>query len=278
MTAHEDAARGGAKAGAATKPRGGGAGVADEVRDLILVLADSKRLLGYRYAEWMLGAPELETGIALSSMAQDEWGHARLLYALLKDSEDVDVLEHGRSAADYRNIEVLDDPTGSWPATVALMALVDVAISVQLEALRASSYEPLRQRVEKMLEEERFHEAHGAAWFRRLAGGTEASTAALRAAVEKVLPRVLAWFGRDEGSGGALTESGVTDAVPSSLRDRFHARVRPLLDLVAPAEDALRMPELAGMDETRRRLAGGGPDEATIGRIRGDVNRAFLMD
>jgi 1,2-phenylacetyl-CoA epoxidase catalytic subunit len=53
------------------------------LRSLILTLADTKRLLGIRYSDWMLGAPTLETGIAASSMAQDEWGHSRLTYALL---------------------------------------------------------------------------------------------------------------------------------------------------------------------------------------------------
>ena len=40
------------------------------LRDLILALADSKRILGIRYADWVLGAPELEASIAASSMAQ----------------------------------------------------------------------------------------------------------------------------------------------------------------------------------------------------------------
>lgn len=256
----------------------GSAAVPDGVRDLILVLADSKRLLGYRYAEWMLGAPELETGIALSSMAQDEWGHARLLYALLKGSEDVDALEHGRDAAEYRNIQVLDAPTTSWAETVALMALVDVALSVQFEALRSSSHDPLRQRVEKLLEEERFHAAHGAAWFRRMANGTDASSAALKEAVERVLPPVLAWFGRDDGRGAALVEAGVVEGSASSLRERFVARVAPLLDLVGAATDAKGEPDPDEFDEVRRRLGSGGPDEATVTRVRGDRNRAFLMD
>src|SRR5919109_567488 len=90
------------------------------LRDLILVLADSKRLLGMRYANWILGAPELEAGIACASMAQDEWGHARLLYALLREfGDDVDALEHGRDANEYRNIEALDTEPTSWPRLVA---------------------------------------------------------------------------------------------------------------------------------------------------------------
>ena len=253
--------------------------VGEAVRALILVLADSKRLLGYRYAEWMLGAPELETGIALSSMAQDEWGHARLLYALLKGSEDVDALEHGREPGDYRNMEVLDRSAESWADAVALMALVDVALSVQFDALRVSSHEPLRQRVEKLLDEERFHAAHGAAWFRRLTGGTEASAAAVREAAERVMEPVLRWFGRDDGAGGALAGEGVMDAAPGALRARFLQRVAPLL-----AEAGLDGryddpdPDFGDFDEARRRSGGGGPDEATIQRIRGDRNRAFLMD
>src|SRR5688500_1352005 len=106
------------------------------VRDLIIVLADSKRLLGMRYANWILGAPELEAGIACASMAQDEWGHARLLYALLREfGDDVDALEHGRGPQEYRNIEALDSEPTSWPRLVVINALVDTALTVQLEAL-----------------------------------------------------------------------------------------------------------------------------------------------
>lgn len=256
----------------------GKAEIREEVRDLILVLADSKRLLGYRYAEWMLGAPELETGIALSSMAQDEWGHARLLYSLLKETEDVDALEHGREPGEYRNIQILDGPTESWADAVVLMALVDVALSIQFDALRASSHEPLRQRVEKLLDEERFHAAHGGAWFRRMARGTDASASALREAVERAMEPVLRWFGPDEGPGAKLVEDAVMDATPSSLRSRFLARVRPLLAEVKLAGAYEAAPSLEGFDDVRRRSGDGGPDEATIQRIRGDRNRAFLMD
>ncbi len=248
------------------------------VGDLILVLADSKRLLGYRYAEWMLGAPELETGIACSSMAQDEWGHARLLYALLKDfDEDVEALEHGRAASAYRSMAALDTPPDGWPGVVALMVLADGALCVQFEALSGSSYVPLRQRVEKMLDEERFHSAHGGAWLRRLADGSDSSRAALSAAIERMLQPVLAWFGTDEGAGAMLVDAGVADATGSELRRRFLDRVSPLLDRVGLSHPD-PAPDLTGFDPVRRRIGGGAPDEETIARIRGDRNRAFLLD
>src|SRR5687768_15039530 len=167
-------------------------------RDLILVLADSKRMLGTRYAEWILGAPELETGIACASMAQDEWGHARLLYALLKEfDDDVDQLEHGREPGDYRNLQLLDHAPQSWPELVALNALADTALTVQLEGLADADHAPLRQRVPKLVDEERFHSAHGIAWARRLAT-TDSGRSALQQSANRALPVISQWFGNAE--------------------------------------------------------------------------------
>jgi ring-1,2-phenylacetyl-CoA epoxidase subunit PaaC len=249
------------------------------VRDLTLVLADSKRLLGTRYAGWMLGAPELEGGIALSSMAQDEWGHGRLLYALMKDfDEDPDALEHAREPAAYCSIEALDTAPDAWPALVAVNALVDGALTVQLEALRASRWLPLRQRVEKMLDEETFHTAHAAAWVRWHARTGEAARHALRAAVADIAPAVLRWFGPDGDRARLLVDAGVVDAAGSTLRERFIERLHPLLALADAADVLEASPDFAGFDEARRRTAGTAPDEETIRRVRGDRNRAFRMD
>ena len=105
-------------------------GVRGPLRDLILTLADSKRVLGLRYSDRMLGAPTLEAGIAASSMAQDEWGHARLTYALLGDlGDDAKALEHARPASEYRSIELLDHDLAGWSAMTAAGLLLDTALA-----------------------------------------------------------------------------------------------------------------------------------------------------
>lgn len=249
------------------------------VRDLILALADSKRLLGMRYADWMLGAPELETGIACASMAQDEWGHARQLYALLRDfGDDVDGLEHGREPGDYASAELLDASPASWAELVVLNALLDTAFTVQFEALAACCYPPVRQRVEKLCEEERFHAAHGAAWFRRMAAGG-AARESLTDAVDGAKAAVLRWFGPDSDRSRMLVAEGVMDATGEELRGRFMDRVAPLLDLVDRTE-SFRSAELDfhDYDEARHRSARTAPDATTIAMVRGDRNRTFLMD
>jgi ring-1,2-phenylacetyl-CoA epoxidase subunit PaaC len=249
------------------------------LRDLILVLADSKRLLGMRYANWILGAPELEAGIACASMAQDEWGHARLLYALLREfGDDVDALEHRRGPADYHNMEALDAEPGSWPRLVVVNALVDTALTVQLEALTLSSYLPLRQRVQKLLEEEAFHTAHGVAWFRRLAAG-DAGREALRHEVAEVAPVVVRWFGPDTERARALQDASISNSAGSDLRSRFVTRVAPLIRLLGePAGFISPEPDFSSFQEASRRTSGSAPDERTIAQVRGDRNRAFLMD
>jgi ring-1,2-phenylacetyl-CoA epoxidase subunit PaaC len=249
------------------------------VRDLILVLADSKRLLGMRFANWILGAPELEAGIACASMAQDEWGHARLLYALLREfGDDVDRLEHGRDASEYRSIVVLDREPQSWPELVAVNVLVDTALTVQLQALADSAYLPLRQRVHKLIDEEAFHTAHGAAWFRRIAGAGAEGALAMRQAVSSVAPGVLQWFGPDSDRSAAALEAGIADASGSGMRARFIERVAPLLRIVSAHDGLAVEPDFSSFDEATRRPAGAVPDERTITQVRGDRNREFLMD
>jgi len=124
------------------------------LRRHILTLADSKRLLGIRYSDWVLGAPSLESNIAAASMAQDEWGHARLLYALLKGvGESPREIEHERPAEAYASVDELDSPLEDWAEVVAAMVVVDGVLTAALASFAAGSYEPARARIPKMITE-----------------------------------------------------------------------------------------------------------------------------
>lgn len=259
-------------------------------RDLLLCLADSKRVLGLRYSDWILGAPELEAGIAASAMAQDEWGHARILYALLEDfGDDPQKIEHARPASEYRNIEVLDAPLETWPEFVAANALVDTALSVMLESLADGALAPVASRVRKQIEEERFHFAHGAAWLRRLCGegASAGSRREMHDALAAAWPTVLAWLGPARSPAtDALAGSGVLARAGDALRARLLERIGPVLHEVGSplvtasdgAYSARAEPSGSSWDETSRRARGTGPDDATVARARGDKNRIFLMD
>lgn len=255
---------------------------------LLLSLADNKRLLGMRYAQWLLGAPTLEAGIACSAMAQDEWGHGRILYAMLKDfGHDPAHLEHQRDAGAYLSIELLDDEPEDWAGLLALNLLLDTALSVQFEALQNSRFEPMHYKARKLLDEERFHFEHGRGWTSRLAQ-TESGRQSLRDAFRPAWASCLRWFGSPDGTvGRALHDEGIVEGDPEGLRARWLARVGPV---VAEAGLDLASPDRTGgwksgldldwstWDASRRRAGPGGPDPVTLGAARGDKNRAMLMD
>ncbi|TVP55859.1 MAG: hypothetical protein EA351_09610 [Gemmatimonadales bacterium] len=243
-------------------------------RRLLLSLADSKRILGIRYSDWLLGAPSIEAGIAASSMAQDEWGHARLLYASLKDfGDDPVALEHDRQAAEYASMEALDAPFDDWARVIAGAVVVDGALAVALRAVAEGGYEPIEGRISKMLGEEAFHRSLAEAWFRRLAGSEEGARR-LKGAVEEWLAPTLRVLAPDDEGHRVLAAAGLT--LPAAeLRARLAERVSPLLELLS-----VEMPEPLGLDDwdEGRGRGPGHPAEEAVERARGDLNRALFVE
>lgn len=242
---------------------------------LIITLADTKRLLGIRYSDWILGAPSVETGIAASSMCQDEWGHARLLYSMFKSfGKDPIPLEHDRPASDYANVAALDEEMPDWAAVVALMVLVDGALCAMLTSFAGGTFEPARSRVPKMLAEEEFHESLGAAWYRRLAKTQGEASELLKAATERMLPGVLAWLGTDDEGYTTMVEAGVIEDARTRTA-RFTETVGAMTALVGI--DVQEVDATSDWDGRRARTLGQ-PNDESIERARGDRNRALFVE
>ena len=242
---------------------------------LIVTLADSKRMMGIRYSDWMLGAPSLETGISTSSMAQDECGHARLLYAMLKDlGKDPVPMEHDRPASEYASIAALDEEMPDWAALVAVMVLADGAITAMLRSFAEGSFAPAQSRVPKMLAEEEFHSSLGAAWYRRLAGAEGEARDLLSGATRAILPALLAWVGADDAAMTRVVAAGVIGTAEERLT-AFRDDVRDLLALID-----LDVDSADGTDawDTVRGRTTGQPAEEAVARARGDLNRALLVE
>src|SRR5436853_4058870 len=88
--------------------------------NLITILGDNKFRLGTRYAEYCNAAPTLEAGIAAAAMAQDELGHTRNLFPLLREfSWAKDEPEDGMLRGSYRSLSFLDKPFAQWSDFVA---------------------------------------------------------------------------------------------------------------------------------------------------------------
>jgi phenylacetate-CoA oxygenase PaaI subunit len=196
-------------------------------------LADNKQAVGRRYAYWCNGAPALEAAVAAAAMAQDELGHARTLYPLLDNfvqaEADLSQVEPETRTLRYA-LAFLDNDFQGWSDFVATNFLFDSALTTFFEAAQQSSYEPLRQRARKIVQEERFHEMHGEGWVRRLAKAGGAVRAALVASLERLWNETLCWFGpNDDAAMRQLYREGIIDATPDELRSRYLSKVMPTL-------------------------------------------------
>ncbi|HLW47479.1 MAG TPA: Phenylacetic acid catabolic protein [bacterium] len=199
--------------------------------DLIVALADNKHALGIRYAEWCSSGPTIEAGVAATAMAQDELGHARVLYGLLEELPGAPRRsEHEWSAADARTVRFVEAPFQSWPHLIVANLMVDRSLAMVLETALESRYLPLRHRARKIIEEERYHAIHGQSWVAQLAVEGADVRARLAEAVESVWDETLCWFGPPDGGAlRPLVDAGVLAGAGDPVRTRFAAEVGPAL-------------------------------------------------
>jgi phenylacetate-CoA oxygenase PaaI subunit len=225
---------------------------------LLSSLADNKYLLGRRYAEWCTGAPMLESAVAAAAMAQDELGHARSFYPLLRGfawGRDATPMEdRGWQRRATSAMRCLDERFETWSDFLAANLVVDTALTTLLSAASESAYEPLRQRARKIVQEEAGHWAHAAGWLRR----PQSHPAHLAAALGSVWDDALTWFGQaDDPVIAPLHAAGLLAASPEALRHALVARLEPVLTQAHLAEPLLaRSLPWPRWDPAARRLAG----------------------
>jgi len=194
---------------------------------LILSLADNKAALGRRYGEWAVSAPTLESAVAAAAMAQDELGHSRATYPLLKQLE-----SGGRSqVAGGRNcMPLLAGEFPGWEWFVAANLAVDGMLTAFVRGCEESSFVGLAQRARKILQEERSHEVHARAWARRLARD-ERRRDSLAAALGDSWWQAARWAGPPgDEDFAALVTGGLVGASPDELRGSLRTTIGAVLE------------------------------------------------
>jgi ring-1,2-phenylacetyl-CoA epoxidase subunit PaaC len=195
---------------------------------LLRSMADDEFVIGFSDSEWTGIAPLLEEDVAMSSLSQDELGHAAALYGLLAEltGTDADALAYDREPDEYRHCRLLDHGRGDWAMTIARRYLYDTADFVRLEALAGGAWAPLADLVGKLLREERYHLMHAGAWLDRLARSAGEGRERLLVALAELAPDAATIFTPlpDER---ALVEAGIVDAGSAELEGRWRAAIAP---------------------------------------------------
>ncbi len=154
-----------------------------------LRLGDTSLILGHRLSEWCGHGPILEEDIAMSNIALDLIGQARMFLTYAGEIEgegrDEDALAYHRNERDWRNMIIAEQPNGDFAATMTRQFLV-AAWQVELyTALTRSTDERVAAIAAKAIKEVTYHRRHAGEWMVRLGDGTEESrTRLLDALVE----------------------------------------------------------------------------------------------
>ena len=239
-----------------------------------LMLGDDALIHSHRLSQWASNAPDLEDDIALSNIALDLLGQARLLLAraaaadpalapVLPEGSPVpaeDALAFFRDEHDFRNVRLVEGDNGDFAVTIVRLVVASTHRLALLQHLAASSDAVLAAIAVKGVKELTYHRDYAGRWFLTLARGTEESRRRLLAALH------LVWPLREELSRTHPVERRAADqgvgVDPAAVRDEVDA----VLDQVLSASGVER-PDVAPMGPVNGGTGRDGRHTEVMGRL-----------
>ena len=172
-----------------------------ELFQYVIRLGDNALINGQRLAEWCGRGPFVEEDIALTNIALDLVGRARMLLTYAGEVEGEgrteDDLAYLRNEREFRNFQIMELPSGDFAFTMARQFFVDAYDYFYYQALQHSADSTLAGIAAKTLKECEYHLRHSGEWMMRLGDGTEQSHAKISAAVVEVMPFTFEFFDAD---------------------------------------------------------------------------------
>jgi ring-1,2-phenylacetyl-CoA epoxidase subunit PaaC len=210
--------------------------VTADVAAYALRVGDDALIAAQRLAGWSARAPEMEEDVALSNIALDQLGVARLMYAVV--GEDEDRLAFLRDDHEFRNCLLVELPdTGDFAITMVKLLFLAAYQQLLYERLASSVDDRLAGIADKARKESAYHRDHATQWTLRLGDGTDESHRRMQVAVDQVWPYTHELFA-DDPLSLRLAGAGVAPA-PSRLRESWLATIDLVLHeatLVRPAD------------------------------------------
>ncbi|MDG1296548.1 MAG: phenylacetate-CoA oxygenase subunit PaaC [Saprospiraceae bacterium] len=164
--------------------------------DLALWMGDNALILGHRLAELCGHGPILEQDIALTNIALDLVGQARMWLTLAGDLEGKgrteDDFAYLRSDKEFTNIKLVELPNQDWGYVIARQFIFDAHHLVILEQLCTSSEKAIADIAQKAIKEVQYHLRFSSEWIIRLGDGTEFSRKRMQSAFDKLAPYIKA--------------------------------------------------------------------------------------
>ncbi|HEY4318901.1 MAG TPA: 1,2-phenylacetyl-CoA epoxidase subunit PaaC [Herbaspirillum sp.] len=202
-------------------------------------LGDNALILGQRLSEWCGRGPALEEDMALTNVALDLIGQARLWLAYAAELEGnartEDQLAFLRDANEFGNLLLVELPNGNYGDTLVRQFFFDTYHYFLLRALSASSDNRIAGIAEKSLKEVTYHLRRSGDLVVRLGDGSETSRRLVQAAVDRLWMYTGEMF-RADALDSAAQQDGVGPDL-AAIRLEWLQHVQEVL-----AEATLNMP------------------------------------
>lgn len=199
----------------------------DDKFDYLLRIGDNALILSQRLTQWCGKGPALEEDMALSNVALDLIGQARLWLTYAGEAEgagrDEDRLAFLRDAHDFRNLLLVEQPNGNYADTIVRQFFFDTWHYFLLQALTRSTDERIAAIAEKALKEVTYHLRRSTDLIVRMGDGTPESRQKTQTAVDKLWMYTGEMFEADEVDE-VLAAQGVA-GTPADLRAAWLAHV-----------------------------------------------------
>jgi ring-1,2-phenylacetyl-CoA epoxidase subunit PaaC len=175
---------------------------ASDLAAYCLMLGDDALVLSQRLAEWSGRAPDLEEDIALTNIALDLLGQARLLLARAAAADPAvvpampsgspvppeDALAYFREESRFRNVRLVEMPNGDFAETIVRLLLFSTYRLALFERLAGSPDAVLAAVAAKGVKELTYHRDFSGRWFLTLAKGTAESRRRLLQGLDQIWP------------------------------------------------------------------------------------------
>ena len=208
--------------------------------DYCVALGDDSLILGHRLSEWCRNGPFLEEDLALTNVALDFIGRARMFYShaseLDEKNRSEDDFAYLRDVREYRNFLINELPNGDFAFTMARQLMVDTYDMGFFEQLQHSSEPVLAAIAAKAIKECRYHLRRSQDWVIRLGDGTEESHERIQNAFDQLWGYATEMFEMPEEERKLVTAGIAVDR--TKLKDNWLASISKIL-----GQATLKQPE-----------------------------------
>ena len=214
----------------------------NHIYEYALHLGDNALILSQRLGDWCGHGPVLEQDIAMTNIALDLLGQARLYLTYAGELEGrgrgEDDLAFFRDAHAFRNVLLVEQPNEDWAHTIVRQFFFDAYNFYLCQGLLHSRDERLGAIAEKAFKEITYHLRYSSEWTIRLGDGTDLSRQKMQTAVNN-LWMFTAELTTPNETDRLAAAAGIGPHLPE-IKSQWEAKVRSVLQ-----EAALQMPENA---------------------------------